>query len=132
MLLMHCRIMLHIFWFLGFFPRNDCMYSEIIFHTQIIFWTIHISSEKRKQVPTLGPPFTFNRHILHKAFTQGSSTRMELMMYMFLIRHNRWTWWVKHGEDWGGEAADDKQKTAQFSLAFMCGKLIKNYLRCLS
>lgn len=131
MLLMHCRIMLHIFWFLGFSPRNDCMYSEIRFHTQIIFWTIHISSEKENKSQPWGLTScltgTFYTERLHKAPLQGWS-----WWCTDLIRHNRWTWWVKHGEDWGEEAADDKQKTAQFSLAFMCGKLIKSYLTCLS
>lgn len=133
MWLMHCRIISHVVWFLDSSQRNGCMYSVIRFHTQIIFWSIYIFNEKENMSGPWGFHFMFNRHIFStwSVYTMVLN-KYELMDYRFLIRHNRWIWLVKHGEDWGGEAADDKQKTVQFSLAFICGKLIKSYLRCLT
>lgn len=110
MLLMHYRIMLHVFWFLDFSQRNDCMYSEIRFHTQIIFWTIYLSSEKENKPQPWGLHFMFNRHILHKAFTQCSSTSMELMDIQILNKTQQMdmvseTWWRlrRRGSWWQAE-----------------------------
>lgn len=133
MWLTHFRIMLHAVWFLAFSQRNDCMYSKIRYHTQIMFWSSYIFNEKENKSQPWGCHFMFNRHILSTwSIYTMLLYKYEPMDYRFLLRHTRWTWLVKHGEDWREEAADDKQKTAHFSLAFMCGKLIKSYLRWLS
>lgn len=62
MWLMHFRIMLHAIQFLDFSQRNNCMYSKIRFHTQIIFWSRYIFNEKENKSQPWGCHFMFQAY----------------------------------------------------------------------
>lgn len=99
MWLMHFRIMFHAVWFLDFSQRNDCTYSEIRFHTQIIFLSIYIFNEKENKCQPWRLRVTANRHILstcsvlHNVPLQGWTDGLQILNKTHQMDMVSETWW---------------------------------------